>query len=188
MIEIRLHGRGGQGAILAALIVAEAAFHEGKYSQKIPIYGGERRGAPVMAFLRIDDKPIHLTSAIYEPDCIIVLSDGLYKIVNVTDGLKESGVALINDRRDPEVMRDELGVKLAKVATVDATAIATKTFGRTAIPITNTTMMGALSAATGWIRVESLFEPIMERFPGRLGERNIKAVREGYDSVKVKEF
>lgn len=186
MIEIRVHGRGGQGGITAALMLIEAAFTEGKWGQKIPVYGGERRGAPVVAYLRIDDKPVRQTSFIYEPDWIVVLDEGLEKIVNVTSGLKEGGTAVMNDRRAPENV--DLGVNLSKMATVDATAISAELFGRRAIPITNTIMLGAISAATGLVKLESLKEPIKSRFPGRLGERNIEAAKLGYEKVRLKEY
>jgi len=186
LIEVRLHGRGGQGGITAALMLIEAAFTEGKWGQKIPVYGGERRGAPVVAYLRIDDKPVRETTAIYEPDWIVVLDEGLGEIVNVTSGLKEGGIAVMNDRRPPEKV--DLGVNLSKVATVDATAVSSELFGRRAIPITNTIMLGAISAATGLIKLESLEEPIKTRFPGRLGERNVEAAKLGYDKVKWKDY
>ncbi len=186
MIEIRVHGRGGQGGITAALMLIEAVFTEGKWGQKIPVYGGERRGAPVVAYLRIDDKPVRQTSAIYEPDWIVVLDEGLDKIVNVSSGLKEDGTAIMNDRRAPDDV--DLGVKLSKVATVDATGISSELFGRRAIPITNTIMLGAISAATGLVKLESLEEPIKWRFPGRLGERNVEAAKLGHDKVRWKEY
>ena len=97
MIEIRFHGRGGQGAVTAGEILADAAFREGKWSQKIPVYGGERRGAPVMAFTRIDDKKITLNCGIEQPNCIIVLDQVLPTIVNVSRGLREGGIAVLND-------------------------------------------------------------------------------------------
>jgi len=186
LIEIRLHGRGGQGGITAALMLMEAAFTEGKWGQKIPVYGGERRGAPVVAYLRIDDKPVRQTTAIYEPDWIVVLDEGLGEIVNVSSGLKVGGVAVMNDRREPDEI--DLGVKLSKVATVDATAISEELFGRRAIPITNTIMLGALSKATGLVKLDSLKEPIKSTFPGRMGERNIEAVKIGAKSVRWKDY
>ena len=172
-IEIRIHGRGGQGAVIGAEILADALFREGKYSQKIPVYGAERRGAPVVAFVRFDEKPITLTCGVYNPDCIVVLDPKLQKTVNVAAGLKEGGVAILNETKDPEDI--DLGVNLSKIATVDATSIAVDVIGPQAIPITNTVMLGALSKATGWIKLESLFDPIRERFPGEIGEKNIKA-------------
>ena len=186
MIEIRVHGRGGQGGITAALMLIEAAFKEGKWGQKIPVYGGERRGAPVVAYLRIDDKPVRETTAIYEPDWIVVLDEGLGEIVNVTSGLKDGGVAVLNDRRPPEEV--DLGVKLSKVATVDATAMSSELFGRRAIPITNTIMLGAIAESTGLVKLESLEEPIKTTFAGRMGERNFEAAKLGAEKVRWKDY
>jgi len=186
LIEIRFHGRGGQGAVTAAEILADAIFREGKHTQKIPLYGSERRGAPVTAFVRIDDKPITITSGVYTPDCVFILDPKLPKITNVAAGLKPGGIAIMNSARVPEEV--DLGVKLSKVATLDATGVAIEVFGPTAIPITNTAMLGALSASTGWVKLDSLFEPITERFSGQVGERNITAAKLGYERVKVKEY
>ena len=186
LIEIRFHGRGGQGAVTAAEILADAIFREGKYTQKIPLYGSERRGAPVTAFVRIDEKPITITSGVYSPDCIFVLDPRLPKITNVAAGLKVGGIAIMNSTRAPGEV--DLGVKLSKVATVDATGVAIEVFGPTAIPITNTAMLGALSAATGWVKLDSLFDPIAERFPGQMTGRNVNAAKLGYERVKVKTF
>ncbi len=185
MMEIRIHGRGGQGAVTAAKIIGEAAISEGKWAWKSALYGGERRGAPVLAYMRLDDKPIRQTNFITEPDWIIVLDEGLGKIVNITAGLKEGGMAIINDRKDPEDI--DLAVDISRVATVDATAISAKLFGRRAIPVTNTIMLGAISAVTEVVKLESLFEPIMTRFPGRIGEMNVEAAKLGYESVKWKD-
>lgn len=185
MIEIRFHGMGGQGAVMGALMLAEAAFSEGKYAQKIPVYGGMRRGGDVTVFLRLDDKPIRRTCGIYEPDALLVLDPALTTVPAVRKGLKREGLAVINDKRSPEEV--DLGVELSKVATVDATGIFTEVFGPRAIPITNTTLLGAVSKATGWVKLESLFEPIMHLFPGRIGELNVQACKRGYDTVNVKE-
>lgn len=185
MIEVRFHGRGGQGCITAALVLIEAALTEGKWGQKIPVYGGERRGAPVLAYMRIDDDPIRQTNFITEPDWIVVLDEGLGKIVDITAGLKEGGIAIINDREAPGDI--DLAVNLSRVATVDATAISTKLFGRRAIQVTNTIMLGAISAVTEVVKLESLFKPIMTRFPGRIGDMNVEAAKLGYESVKWKD-
>lgn len=184
LIEIRLQGRGGQGTVTAAAILAGAFFSEGKWAQMIPHFGDERRGAPVKAHIRIDDKPIRLTSEITEPDCIVVLDSKLPAVVNVEEGLKEGGIAVFNDRRSPEEIVTK--VKLSKVATVDATGIAVEIFGQTAIPITNTAMLGAICAATGWVKLDSLLTPIKEIFSGEIRDKNIKAVKMGYERVKVK--
>jgi len=169
MIEIRFHGRGGQGSVTGAEILADAAFREGN-----------------MAFLRIDNKKITINSPIETPDCIIVLDQQLPKITNVVQGLKEGGIAVLNNTELPENV--DLGVKLSKIATVDATGVSNELFGPRSIPITNTTMLAAFCKATGWVKLETLFEPIKERFGGRISEANIKAANLGYDRVKIKAF
>ena len=183
MIEIRFHGMGGQGAVMGALMLAEAAFGEGKYAQKIPVYGGMRRGGDVTVFLRLDDKPIRRTSGIYEPDALVVLDPALTAHETVRKGLKEGGVAILNDTRSPAEV--DLGAKLSKVATVDATSLSTEIFGVRAIPITNTILMGAIAKATDWVKLESLYEPITHAFPGRIGELNVDACKKGYDAAEV---
>ena len=185
MIEIRFHGMGGQGAVMGALALAEAAFAEGKYAQKIPVYGGMRRGGDVTVFLRLDDKPIRRTSGIYEPDALIVLDPTLTPVPEVRKGLKAGGMAILNDKRDPEQV--DLGVKLSKVATVDATGISAEVFGLRAIPITNTIMLGAVSKTTGWVKMESLTGPIKHLFPGKQGDVNVDACARGYKAAKVME-
>ncbi len=170
----------------AATILAHAAWRDGKWCQKIPSYGGERRGAAVMAYLRLDDEPIRRTSAIYEPDCIIVLDEKLLKIANVVSGVKDSGIVILNDRNPPEQI--SLGKKIEKLAAVDATNIANQLFGFRPIPITNTIMLGAFSAATNMVTFESISEAIIEMLPKRVCEKNIEAAKIGYNDVKVKKF
>ena len=183
MNEVRFHGMGGQGAVMGALMLAEAAFNEGKYAQKIPVYGGMRRGGDVTVFLRLDDKPIRRTSGIYEPDAVIVLDPTLVKHPPTRSGLKKNGVAIVNETVKPDEI--DLGVPLSKVATIDASAISAEVFGVRAIPIVNTIMMGAIAKATDWVKLDSLFEPIMHTFPGRIGELNVEACKRGYDAVEV---
>ncbi|MCK4438083.1 2-oxoacid:acceptor oxidoreductase family protein, partial [Candidatus Bathyarchaeota archaeon] len=185
MIEIRFHGMGGQGAVMGALMLAEAAFGEGKYAQKIPVYGGMRRGGDVTVFLRLDDKPIRRTSGIYEPDALVVLDPALTAHETVRKGLKRGGTVILNDTRKPAEV--DLGVELSTVATVDATSLSAEIFGVRAIPITNTIILGAIAKATDWVSLESLKDPIMHTFPGRIGELNVGACKRGYDAVKVLE-
>ena len=183
MIEIRFHGMGGQGAVMGALMLAEAAFGEGKYAQKIPVYGGMRRGGDVTVFLRLDDKPIRRTSGIYEPDALVVLDPALTAHETVRKGLKRGGTVILNDTRKPAEV--DLGVELSTVATVDATSLSAEIFGVRAIPITNTILMGAVAKATDWVKLESLYEPITHAFPGRIGELNVDACKKGYDAAEV---
>jgi len=183
MIEIRWHGRGGQGAVTSAELLARAAIDEGKYAQAFPSFGPERRGAPVLAFDRISTKePIRIRSEIAEPDVVVVLDPGLLLVANVTSGLKEKGMLLINTRRALPDVESEFGNKW-RLAVIDANKIARELLG---VPIVNTTMLGALLKATGVVNLESLFEPLKERF-GRLAERNISAMKKAFDETKIKE-
>lgn len=183
VVEIRWHGRGGQGAVTSAELLARAAIDEGKYAQAFPSFGPERRGAPVMAFDRIsNNKPIRVRSEIVEPDVVVVLDSSLLRIVNVTSGLKEKGLLVLNTRRSIEDIVSEFGNKW-RLAVVDAAKIAREVLG---VPIVNTTVLGALLRATGVVPVESLFEPLKDRF-GRLAERNINAMKKAYDETTVKE-
>jgi 2-oxoacid:acceptor oxidoreductase gamma subunit (pyruvate/2-ketoisovalerate family) len=174
---------GGQGAVMGALMLAEGAFSEGKYAQKIPVYGGMRRGGDVTVFLRIDNKPIRRTSGIYEPDAVVILDPTLVDHPPVKRGLKEGGTAIVNWAEDPDDI--ELGVELETLGVLDATQISSEIFGARAIPIVNTILMGAIAKATDWVKLKSLFEPIRNSFPGRLGELNIEACQRGYDKVEV---
>ena len=183
LTEIRWHGRGGQGAVTSAELLARAAIDEGKYAQAFPSFGPERRGAPVLAFVRIDARePIRVRAEILEPDVVVVLDPGLLRIVKVASGLKEKGILVVNTRKSGEQVRSEFDIK-GRLATVDATKIARELLG---VPITNTTMVGALVKATGVVKLESLFEPLKHRF-GRLAERNINAMKKAFEETIVKE-
>jgi pyruvate ferredoxin oxidoreductase gamma subunit len=183
LVEIRWHGRGGQGAVTSAELLAQAAISEGKYAQAFPSFGPERRGAPVMAFVRINSQePIRVRAEISQPDVVVVLDPGLLSIVNVISGLKENGMLVINTKKSFQDIGAQFKVK-CRLAKVDATGIAREVLG---VPITNTTMVGALIKATGVVELDSLVEPLKNRF-GRLAERNINAMRKAYDETQVKE-
>jgi pyruvate ferredoxin oxidoreductase gamma subunit len=175
--EIRLHGRGGQGSVTAAEIIAVAAFEDKRFSQAFPAFGVERRGAPVMAFARIADKPIRIRSQIYEPDYVIVQDVTLLDVVNVASGLKPDGKIVINTDRPKEMLKLSTG---AEVITIDATKIAMEILGR---PIVNTTMLGAFCGATKEVALESLSTAISERFKGELGRKNLLAIKTAYERV-----
>ncbi|MBM4433183.1 MAG: pyruvate ferredoxin oxidoreductase subunit gamma [Chloroflexi bacterium] len=182
-IEIRWHGRGGQGAVTSAELLAQAAISEGKYAQAFPSFGPERRGAPVLAFVRISaNKPIKVRAEITKPDVVVVLDPSLLKIVDFTSGLKKDGIVVINTIRSAEQIRKELKIDSA-IVTVNATKIAREFLG---VPITNTTMVGAVLKATGAVKMESLLEPLKHRF-GRLAEKNIAAMRRAYDEAVIEE-
>lgn len=181
MIEVRFHGRGGQGAQVASKALAVAFFHEGFYVQSFPAFGVERRGAPVMAFLRIDQHPIQLRINIYEPDHIIVLDPTLVRAIDVTSGLKEGGWALINSSQTPEALRD---LKNFRIATVDATAIAIRNgLGSRTNPIVNTAILGAFSKVTSLVGIDSIALAIREEITVKKGE-NAQAAREAYEEVR----
>jgi pyruvate ferredoxin oxidoreductase gamma subunit len=183
LIEIRWHGRGGQGAVTSAELVAKAAIDEGKYAQAFPAFGAERRGAPIVAFVRISaDKPIRIRAEVTDPDIVIVLDPSLLRVVDITAGIKANGMLVVNSKKQPEQIEKELGYNHS-LATVDATAIARELLG---VNIVNTSMIGALLKATGVVELESLFEPLRQRF-GRLAERNIDAMKRAYEETSVKE-
>jgi pyruvate ferredoxin oxidoreductase gamma subunit len=183
LIEIRWHGRGGQGAVTSAELLAKAAIAEGKYGQAFPAFGPERRGAPVIAFDRIDTRaPIRVRAEIRQPDVVIVLDPTLLRVVNVTSGLKNGGTLIINTRKDFEAIEEAFGGNW-RLALVDATRIAREILG---VPIVNTTMLGALIKTSPVVKVESLVEPLEERF-GRLAERNLNAMKQAIIETRVKE-
>jgi pyruvate ferredoxin oxidoreductase gamma subunit len=178
MIEIRFHGRGGQGAVTSAEMLALAAIEEGKYAQAFPSFGPERRGAPVVAFCRIDDKPIRIRANISEPDLVVVLDASLLKIVNVAAGLKPDGILVTNTKEDPAKVKQDLKLK-NRLAAVDATKIAMEILK---LPITNTTMLGALVKAWEFVKKDSVLHPLRERF-GRIAEKNISAFERAYQDT-----
>lgn len=184
MLEIRFHGRGGQGAVTSAELVALAAIEEGKVAQSIPAFGPERRGAPVLAFARLSEaEPIRVRTPVTRPDVVVVLDPGLLQVIDVTEGLKEGGRLVINSAKTPEELRAEFDLKSYPMALVDANTIARQELG---IPITNTTMVGALVRATGAVSLESLEGPFRERF-GRLAEKNLAAMRRAYQETGLEE-
>ncbi|MDV3104204.1 pyruvate/ketoisovalerate ferredoxin oxidoreductase subunit gamma [Thermococcus waiotapuensis] len=185
MIEIRFHGRGGQGAVTAANILASAAFKEGKYVQAFPFFGVERRGAPVTAFTRIDDKPIRIKTQIYEPDVVVVLDPSLLDTVDVTAGLKEGGTVIVNTEKSKEEVLTKLKKKPGKLALVDATGIALEILG---VPVTNTAILGAVAKATGIVGLDHVKEAIQETFSGALGEKNAKAAEESFNRTVIYEL
>jgi pyruvate ferredoxin oxidoreductase gamma subunit len=179
MLEIRWHGRGGQGAVTSVELLSLAAIEEGKYAQGFPSFGTERRGAPVTGFNRVDDKQIKIRSGIYHPDVVVVLDKSLVALVDVCEGLKPEGILLVNTTKSLDELKQD--IKFAgKIAAVDATGIAWKELG---VPITNTTMLGALVKVTGTVKFESLTHPINERF-GRIAAKNIAAAKGAYDQVQ----
>lgn len=181
MIEIRLHGRGGQGAVTSAEMLALAAIEEGRYAQAIPSFGPERRGAPVAAFARMDDHEIRLRTNIHRPDIVLVLDPSLLGLPAVRAGLKPGGTIIANTPAGEAEAREVLRGYRGRLAIVDATAIAYRVLK---LPITNTAMLGALVRAAGSPRIESFVEPLRERF-GRVADRNIEALKAAYEETQV---
>lgn len=178
--EIRIHGRGGQGAVTAAQLLAHAAFLEGKWVQAFPYFGAERRGAPVKAFARISDEPILVHSQIYDPDYVIILSRNLMRVVNVIEGLKKDGAVLMNTTKKPE----DTNLKGWRIATVDATGIAIELGLLVAgFPVVNTAIVGAFAKATGELKLETSLKTIRERWSGSAGEKNAKAAELAYERL-----
>jgi pyruvate ferredoxin oxidoreductase gamma subunit len=184
LTEIRWHGRGGQGAVTSAELIALAAIKEGKFAQAFPSFGPERRGAPVLAFNRItESEHIRVRSAVTQPDIVVVLDPGLLGIIDVTSGLKDGGTVIINSSK--ELVDIKLQFEGAwRLAVVNATAIALELLK---VPIVNTAMLGALVKASGIIKLDSLTGLIEERF-GKLGQKNIKACKRAYEETSVAEL
>ncbi|MGO9146583.1 MAG: pyruvate ferredoxin oxidoreductase subunit gamma [Desulfomonilia bacterium] len=182
MHEIRVHGRGGQGAVTSAELIAIAAIDTGRFAQAFPSFGPERRGAPVVAFCRVDERKINIRAKVYNPDVVIVLDPGLVALLDPTEGMKEGGILIMNTRKTPEEVETAKGSAI-RVATVDANRIAIEEVGR---PIVNTTMIGAFIKATGLIAIDDIKEPLLERFGSKLGERNLKALERAYHEVVIK--
>lgn len=183
--EIRWHGRGGQGVVTAGKLLAETALGTGQYFQAFPDYGPERMGAPIRAFTRLSSEPIDLHCQIEEPNVVLVLDPTLLGTVNVTEGLKEDGILLINTNKTPAEIRKMLGLKTAKVFTVDASHIAIEEMGR---DITNTPMIGAFAKATGLFPLDDLIEQTRHRFAKsmtiELIEANVRAIKRAAEEVQ----
>lgn len=183
MVEVRFHGRGGQGAVKGSDILAIAAFKEGKQVQAFPFFGVERRGAPVQAFTRISTEHIRIHCYIYEPDVLVILDSSLIGAVPLTDGLKPGGKIIINTTRKPQDFQFP-EVEHSKIYTVDCSAIATHYgLGSKLAPIVNTTILGAFSKATGLVSIETIMDAIEERVPNKPHE-NAQAAKEAYDLLQ----
>ena len=182
MIEFRFHGRGGQGAVTSAELLANAAIAEGRFAQAFPSFGPERRGAPVVAFARIDDQQIRNRTAVESPDVVCVLDPSILSIADVTHGMSEEATLVLNWGRSVDQLRDEMGIS-CRAATVNANEIAREVIGRV---ITNTTMLDALLRATEATGVAPLEAAIHHRF-GRIAARNIAAFGRAVEETVVHE-
>jgi len=189
VLEIRWHGRGGQGAKTAALLFGESALDTGLYIQAFPEYGPERMGAPVQAFNRLSDKPIRSHAGVKSPRVVVVLDASLIEPARVTDGLPENGIMLVNSTEDPASLRKRMNLRdSVKLYVVDASKIAMETVGKN---VPNTPMLGALVKVTGVLK----FEPMMAAIKGKLSEKfrggkekfvqpNLESIRRAYEEVR----
>ena len=187
MIEIRWHGRGGQGAKTASLLLADVAFNTGKYIQGFPEYGPERMGAPLTAYNRIDDEPIRIHSNIYEPNFVVVVDDTLLGPVDICKGLHEGGAILVNTSLDGAAIRKRLGDVDCKVYTIDASKIAIETIGSN---FPNTALLAAIIKVINLMSKEDLEANMLDSFKHKFAKKpeviepNMQAVRRAYDEVK----
>lgn len=181
LIEVRFHGRGGQGVVTAADILAVAGFKDGYYTLSFPTFGAEKRGTPVASFLRLSDKPIVSRDEIYYPDYVVVMDPTVIGPVKVEAGLKTEGRLIANYPKGSEDLKREMSWDF-EVYTINATKMAMEHLGR---PITNTAMVGAFVGATNVIKLESLLETIEEWFTNKeLAEKNLKLVKEAYEYMR----
>ncbi len=184
MFQIRIHGRGGQGVVTSAELLSVAAFDEGRHAQAFPSFGSERMGAPVMAFCRIDDKPIRLREPVMEPDALIIQDPTLLHQVDVFAGFRRSGYILINTSKSfADLGLDEFvkDCRPERLCAVPATDLSVKHLGR---PMPNVPLLGGFAAVSGGIKLESVIMAIKERFSGKVAEANIAAATEAYQIVQ----
>lgn len=181
MKELRVHGRGGQGAVAAVGMLALAFVLEGKHARAFPLFTGfERRYAPVVGFLRYHDRPLTVQMQVHNPDCVLVLDATLSRAVNVFGGLKESGTVVWCE--DQQVDKLPLSPAVKTVGLVDATRLALEVFGK---PITNTAMLGAFAKTTGWVQMSSIVSALEQKLAPHLVEKNIKLATKAYESTRV---
>jgi len=178
--EVRFHGRGGQGAWTASLLLAQAGLNEEKNIQSFPAFGPERAGAPITAFTRISDEKIQIHSSIYEPDVVVVLDPTLLGPA-VAEGVQKKTKIIVNTDKTAKEVLDILGLKGIETWTVDATTLAINVLGR---PITNTAMLGSVVKATGVVKLDSMLQVVKERFDGKISELNAELVKKAYEEVK----
>ena len=185
LIEIRFHGRGGQGAKTAAQLLAETALGGGMYIQAFPEYGPERSGAPMRAYTRISDEPINLHCGVTSPEVVVVIDPTIMDTVDVAEGLGDEGILIVNTEEKPEAIRKKTNFKKGKVFTVKATRISLEILGK---PMPNTPMLGALIKATGIIGIKDLEEKLKKKFLKKIGEKavqgNIEAIKRAHEEVE----
>ena len=182
MLQVRIHGRGGQGVVSAAEMLSVAAFLEGRHAQAFPSFGSERTGAPVVAFCRIDDRPIRTREPIARPDALLIQDPTLLHQVDVFGGLRPDGWVLINTTRDPsELGLDDVSARY-RLLSVPASELAREHLGR---PIPSGALLGAFAATTDAVSIASVAEAIREKFSGPVGDGNVAAARAAHDHVRA---
>ena len=186
LTEIRWHGRGGQGAVTAAKMVAELALGQKKYFQAFPEYGPERSGAPIVAFTRVSDEPIQIYAGIEHPQIVVVLDASLLGVVDVTSGAPADAIVLVNSEMSPAELRKHYHLEGFHYYTIAATRIAVETIKR---PIPNTPMVGALTRITGLFAIDEVVEflrvDFSKKFPPKVVEGNINAITRSYEEVQA---
>lgn len=187
LVEIRWHGRGGQGAKTAALLLADVAFKTGKFVQGFPEYGPERMGAPITAYNRISSNEIRVHSNIYEPDFVVVVDSGLLDVVNVTEGLKDNGAIVVNTHKSPEFIREKIGDYKGKIYTIDARKVSTACLGKY---FPNTPMLAAIVKVSGVMDKDTFFAEMENSFSHKFSSKpevitgNMNALKMAYEQVK----
>lgn len=182
MQEIRIHGRGGQGVAAAARMLSSAFVKEGQWASGFPMFGVERRGAPVAAFARFDDRPIREKTQIYTPDCLIIIDSRLIHSPGIFEGIKPEGILVLNT---PQPLQENPHKNLKRIGIIDATEVGLKEIG---LPATNTCMLGAFAKTTGWVGLESLIQSLSEYFEGEMLKKNIRCVERGFEEVVIAQF
>jgi 2-oxoacid:acceptor oxidoreductase gamma subunit (pyruvate/2-ketoisovalerate family) len=180
--EIRLHGRGGQGVAAASRMLTSAFVNDGKWASGFPVFGVERRGAPIAAFARCDDGPIREKTQIYTPDCLIVIDSRLIRSPGIFEGIKPGGILVLNT---PHMIEENPHKNLKMIGMVDATEVGLKEIG---LPATNTCMLGAFARTTAWVELKSLIQSLNEYFDGEMLKKNIRCVERGFEEVVVVQF
>jgi pyruvate ferredoxin oxidoreductase gamma subunit len=182
MKEIRIHGRGGQGAVIAGQILVEALVRDGKWASGFPSFGVERRGAPVTVFLRIDETPVRQREQVYHPDCLLVMDATLADSKNVYQGIKPGCLVVLNSS---EEMKEKRHPNIGNLGTVNATRIGLEEVG---IAVTNTCMLGAFARATGWVALDAIMSSLEEYFSGKMLTTNRRCVERGFNETRTTEL
>jgi pyruvate ferredoxin oxidoreductase gamma subunit len=185
-VEMRWHGRGGQGTVTAVKVFADACLSGGRYVQAFPEYGPERAGAPLRAFNRVSDKPLRLHCPVTKPNIVVVVDATLLDSVKITDGTPDDAAFIVNSSKDPKDIREKIKAKpTQKIFTIDATKISIETIGR---PMPNASLVGSVAKVSGLLSLEAALMDVKksfgEKFPQKIIDGNLEATRRGYEEVK----